>query len=109
MESIWSPDGETVLVGNYGENGGSSTGEQDYFLLDVTTRKWMRGFTGVDAIWLTPRMIVYITPRDLVPLRPGGAHSVWTAHLSAFDSVSGRTQSITSGLSNDLTPVVCSR
>jgi hypothetical protein len=42
MESLWSPDGRTLLVSNYGENGGSTTGELDYFLLDLTTRTWTR-------------------------------------------------------------------
>jgi hypothetical protein len=44
MESIWSPDERTLLVGNYGENGSSTTGELDYFLLDVTGRTWTRAF-----------------------------------------------------------------
>jgi len=79
----------------------------DYFLLDLTTKTWTRAFTGTDALWLTPMLIVYITPRELSPLSPGGAPSVWTAHLTAFDPVAHKARPITSGLSNDLTPVVC--
>jgi hypothetical protein len=109
MDSTWSPDGRTLLVGNYGENGGSTTGELDYFLLDLTTRAWTRAFTGLDALWLTPTLIVYVTPRDLSPLVAGGTHSVWTAHLAAFNPVSRVTRPITSGLSSDMTPAVCSR
>jgi hypothetical protein len=108
MESIWSPDGRTLLVGNYGENGGSTTAEMDYFLLDLTTTTWRRAFTGVDALWAAPTLIVYITPRDLSPLTAGGTHAVWTAHITAFDPVSRRTHPITAGLSNDLNPAVCS-
>ena len=65
--------------------------------------------TGVDALWLTARIIVYVTPRDLVPLPSNGVHSVWTAHLMAFDPISHNTLPITSGLSNDMTPAICSR
>lgn len=108
MESLWSPDGHTLLVGTYGEDGSSTTGELDYFLLALTTRTWTRAFTGTDALWLTPTLIVYVTPRDLSPVPAGGAHSVWTAHLTAFDLVAQRSRPITSGLSNDLSPAVCS-
>jgi hypothetical protein len=107
MESLWSPDGRTLLVGNYGENSSSTTGKLDYFLLDLTTRTWTRAFTGVDALWLTPTLVVYVTPRALSPLPSGGRHSVWTAHLAAFDPVAHRARPITSGLSNDLSPAVC--
>jgi hypothetical protein len=107
MESLWSPDGHTLLVGNYGENGSSTTSELDYFLLDITTRTWAPAFTGTDALWLTPRFIAYVTPRDLSPLPDSRARSVWTAHLTAFDPVVHRARPITSGLSNDLSPAVC--
>jgi hypothetical protein len=107
MESLWSPDGRTLLVGNYGENGSSTIPELDYFLLDLTTGTWTRAFTGTDALWLTSTLIVYLTPRDLSRLPAGGAHSVWTAHLTAFDTVAHRARPITSGLSNDLSPAVC--
>jgi hypothetical protein len=108
MESLWSPDGRTLLVGIYGENGSSTTAESDYFLLDLTTRTWTRAFTGVDALWLTPTLIIYVTPRALLPLPSGGTHSVWTAHLAAFDPAAHKARAITSGLSNDLSPAVCS-
>jgi len=107
MQSLWSPDGRTLLVGNYGENGGSTTGELDYFLLDLTTTTWTRAFTAVDALWVTPTLIVYVTPRALSPLPSGRTHSVWTAHLAAFDTVAHRARPITYGLSNDLSPAVC--
>ncbi|HZR23926.1 MAG TPA: hypothetical protein VFA59_10090 [Vicinamibacterales bacterium] len=108
MQISWSPDGRTLLVGNYGEHGSSTTGELDYFLLDLEPRTWTRAFTGTDALWLTPTLVVYITPRDLSPLTAGSAHSVWTAHLTAFYVTTHRSRPITSGLSNDLTPTVCS-
>jgi hypothetical protein len=109
MESIWSPDGRMLLVGNYGENGGSSTGELDYVLLDLTTKTWTRAFTGTDARWLRPDLIVYVTPRALSLLPVAGTHSVWTAHLTAFDPLAHTEQPITSGLSNDLHPSACLR
>jgi hypothetical protein len=107
MELLWSPSGRTLLVGNYGENGGSTTHELDYFLLDLTTRTWTRAFTGVDALWLTPTLIVYVTPRTLSPLPSSRARSVWTAHLATFDPVAHKARLITSGLSDDRSPAVC--
>jgi hypothetical protein len=107
MESLWSPDGRTLLVGIYGENGSSTTPQLDYFLLDPTTSTWTRAFTGIEAVWLRPTLIVYVTPRDLSRLSGAGARSVWTAHLAAFDPVANKAHSITSGLSNDLSPAVC--
>ena len=108
MELLWSPDGRTLLVGNYGENGGSTTHELDYFLLDLETKTWMRAFSGTAALWVTPTLIVYVTPRDLSPLTGSGTHSVWTAHLTAFNPVTHAAKPITSGLSNDFTPAICS-
>ncbi|HEV3059805.1 MAG TPA: hypothetical protein VGY48_16255, partial [Vicinamibacterales bacterium] len=68
---------------------------------------WTRAFTGIEAVWLRPTLIVYVTPRDLSRLSGAGARSVWTAHLAAFDPVANKAHSITSGLSNDLSPAVC--
>jgi hypothetical protein len=109
MELIWSPDGRSLLVGNYGEGSSSTSSYLDYFLLDPSARTWTRAFSGDDAQWLTPTLIVYVTPRDLSPLDDDGAHRVWTAHLTAFDPVARTTRPITSGLSNDLSPSVCPR
>jgi hypothetical protein len=109
MELIWSPDGRSLLVGNYGEGSSSTSSYLDYFLLDPTARTWTRAFSGDDALWVTPSLIVYVTPRDLSPLNDDGAHAVWTAHLTAFDPMARTTRPITSGLSNDLSPSACPR
>jgi hypothetical protein len=108
LDSQWSPDGRVLLVGTYGELGSSTVPQLDYFLLDVSAHSWSRGFTGNDAIWLTPELIAFVTPRDLSPLA-GGSHSrsVWTAHLSVFDVHARTSRALTSGLSNDLTPALC--
>lgn len=44
---LWDPDGRALLVGIYGENGGSTNLEaEDYFVLDLATRTWTRAFFG---------------------------------------------------------------
>jgi Tol biopolymer transport system component len=110
LQSIWSPDGRTLLVGTYGENGSSTTGELDYFLLDLTTKTWSRAMTGTDPLWLPGRnAIIYVTPRDLAPLPPSGTHSVWTAHLAMFDPITRKETRLTSGLTNNQQPTLCVR
>lgn len=58
---------------------------------------------------MTPRVILYITARDLSPLTPSDNRSVWTAHLTAYDPVTHTSRALTSGVSNDLDPVRCGR
>ena len=38
LQSTWSPDGQTLLVGIYGENSSSTSSQLDYFLLDLIHR-----------------------------------------------------------------------
>lgn len=109
---IWAPDSRSLLAGFYGEDGGSTNLEaEDYFVLDLSTMRWApRAFFGTGALWLTPRVILYVTARDLSPLTTDGKRrSVWTAHLTTYDPVTHSSRAITSGLSNDLDPVSCER
>jgi hypothetical protein len=107
---IWAPDSRSLLAGFYGENGGSTNLEaEDYFVLDFTTKVWTRAFFGTGGLWLTPRAILYVTARDLMPLTPGATRKVWTAHLTAYDPVSRISRALTSGVSNDLDPVRCDK
>jgi hypothetical protein len=107
---IWAPDNRSLLAVFYGEDGGSTNLEaQDYFVLDLDTHLWTRAFFGTGGLWLTPRVILYVTARDLTPLTPGGKRSVWTAHLTAYDPVTHANRALTSGVSNDLDPVPCDK
>ena len=53
--------------------------------------------------------IIYETPRDLTPLPPNGAHSVWSAHLAIFDLTTHEETSLTSGITNNVQATLCSR
>jgi Tol biopolymer transport system component len=106
--AAWSADGRTLLVGTYGENGSSSSPQSDYFVVDLATKSWTRATTGNDVVWLPGRnTIVYSTPRDLAPLAPSGAHSVWSAHLAIFDLDTHEEKLLTSGVTNNEQPTLC--
>ena len=108
LQSSWSPDGRSLLVGTYGEGSSSTTPKLDYFLLDLATKAWTRAVTGNDAVWLpSGRAIVYSTPRDLVPLGPSTKGSVWSAQLAMFDLPTHKTTMLTSGVSNNQQPALC--
>jgi Tol biopolymer transport system component len=110
LQSTWSPDGQTLLVGVYGENSSSTSYQLDYFLLDLATKTWTRAMTGDNAVWLPGRdAIIFETPRDLAPLPPNGAHSVWSAHLAIFDLTTHRETLLTSGITNNIQPTLCGR
>jgi hypothetical protein len=109
-EYSWAPDSRSLLVGIYGEEGGSTNLDaEDYFVLDLKTKVWTRAFFGTGALWLTPRVVLYVTARDLTPLTPGWKRSVWTAYLTAYDPVTHTSRALTAGLSNDLDPVLCEK
>jgi hypothetical protein len=109
-EYSWAPDGGSLLVGIYGENGNSTNLDaEDYFVLDLSKKAWTRAFFGTGGLWLAPRVILYVTARDLTPLTSGGKRSVWTAHLTAYDPVTHASRALTSGPSNDLDPVLCEK
>jgi Tol biopolymer transport system component len=108
LELSWSPDGRRLLAGAYGENSGSTSRFQDYFLLDVAAHTWTRAMTGNDPVWLPDgRSIIYSTPRDLVPLTPADEHRVWSAHLARYDLASHKETLLTSGITNNEHPALC--
>jgi Tol biopolymer transport system component len=100
LQSTWSPDDARLLVGTYGYGSSSTSSFLDYFVLDVATRRWTRGFSGNDAAWLSDgRRIVFTRPRDLTWL-PGTAKRVWTTQLAVFDLVSGTATTVASDVAN---------
>ena len=104
----WSPDGRMLLAGTHGENSSSTNPQSDYFLVDVAAKTWTRAMTGGDPVWLPDgRAIVYTTPRDLAPLPPSGARSVWSAHLAIFDLATRTETLLTSGVTNNEQPALC--
>jgi hypothetical protein len=109
-EEFPSPDGKTALVGTYGESSTSTSHYQDYFLVDVATTTRTRAMSGNNPVWLpNGNAIVYETPRDLAPLPPDGAHSVWSAHLALFDLTTHKSTTLTSGVTNNVQPTLCGR
>jgi Tol biopolymer transport system component len=110
LQLQWSPEGRTLLVGTYGEFGSSTSSRLDYFLLDVAAKTWTRAMTGDNPVWLPDgHAIIYETPRDLAPLPPDGAHSVWSAHLARFDLSTRKETLLTSGVTNNVQPTLCGR
>jgi Tol biopolymer transport system component len=108
LQSTWSPDGHTLLVGTYG--GSSTAPALDFFLLDLSTKTWTRAMTGNSAVWLPKGdAIIYETPRDLMPLPLSATHRVWSAHLVRFDVATGTETPLTSGVTNDIQPTLCGR
>jgi Tol biopolymer transport system component len=106
--SIWSPDRRQLLVGVNGARSNSSEPELDFFLVDASSKRWTKAMSGNNPMWL-PRgdAIVYETARRLVPLPPNGRHSEWSAHLARFDAATRTETVLTSGLTNNVTPVLC--
>jgi hypothetical protein len=110
QEIHWSPDGEELLLGVYGENANSTTPQSDFIVLDLAARTWAHAGSGNDAWWLPGReAIVYSTPRNLVPLPASGEHSVWSSQLAMFDLTTHKQSVLTSGLTNNLEPALCRR
>ncbi|HXE62586.1 MAG TPA: hypothetical protein VN519_03555 [Bryobacteraceae bacterium] len=95
---VWSPDGESLLVGLYGENGGAGDPRNDYFLLDSATRMWTPTLTARRLLWLRDKTILYLRPYGLTPLSPGSAHRVWTSQVAVYDVASRKDMALTSGL-----------
>lgn len=97
----------TTPCGNLRENGSSTSPALDYFLLDLATHEWVRAFTGNDAGWLPDgTAIVFTTPRDLVRL-PGSSKRVWAAQLAIYDAATRKQTLLTSGVTNNIQPIVC--
>jgi Tol biopolymer transport system component len=108
LELTWSPGGNLLLVGTYGENSSSTSTFLDYFLLDVVAHTWTRAMIGNNPVWLPDgRSIIYSTPRDLVPLTPSSEHRVWSAHLARYDLATHTETLLTSGVTNNERPILC--
>jgi hypothetical protein len=66
--------------------------------------------SGNNPVWLPKgNAIIYETPRDLAPLPPDGAHSVWSSHLALFDLSTRKETLLTSGATNNVQPTICGR
>jgi hypothetical protein len=112
VESLsWSPGGKWLLVGTLGAETNSTSPQSDLSVLEVSSMKLGKAASGNAAAWLPSRdRFFYTTPRDMASLpgarRPRG---VWVEQLRLFDPESGRSTAITSGLSNNVQPIVCGK
>ncbi|HEY1497474.1 MAG TPA: hypothetical protein VGF49_23110 [Candidatus Solibacter sp.] len=107
----WSPSGKWLLVGTLGAETNSTSPQSDEFVVAIPAVKLVKAVSGNAAAWLPSRdRFFYTTPRDMANLpgarRPRG---VWVEHLMLFDPESGKSTAITSGLSNNVQPVVCGK
>ena len=98
QDSVWSPDGKSLLVGLYGENGGSGDPQNDYFLLNSATRTWTPELTARQLLWLQAETVLYLRPYETTPLAAGSPHRVWTSQLAVYDLASHTDMALTSGL-----------
>ena len=105
----FTADGKWLLVGEEGLNDNSTSRQQDYSVVNLTTMKLVKAGSGLGAFWLSKtNHVLYVTPRELMPLGGGAhTHSVWVQQLLTFDPFAGRTTQITSGLSNNVDPSPC--
>jgi len=102
QDIVWSPDGKSLLVGLYGENGGAGDPQNDYFLLNPVTRTWTPELTARRMLWLQPESVLYLRPYGTTPLAPESPHrrphSVWTSDLALYDLASHKDTALISGL-----------
>jgi hypothetical protein len=98
QDIVWSPDGKSLLVGLYGENGGAGDPQNDYFLLNLSTRTWMPELTARRLLWLQGETALYLRPFGTTPLGPASPHSVWTSQLAVYDLASRKDKALSSGL-----------
>ena len=112
IESLsWSPSGKWLLVATLGADTNSTSPQFDLFVLEISAMKLVKAASGNAAAWLPSRdRFFYTTPRDMANL-PGGRRprGVWVEQLMLFDPQSGKSAAITSGLSNNVHPVVCGK
>uniref|UniRef100_Q01NT1 Translocation protein TolB n=1 Tax=Solibacter usitatus (strain Ellin6076) TaxID=234267 RepID=Q01NT1_SOLUE len=107
----WSPTGKWLLVGTLGVNTNSTSPQSDLFVVEVPAMKLVKAASGNAAAWLPSRdRFFYTTPREMANLpgarRPRG---VWVEQLMLFDPQTGKSAAITSGLTNNVQPVVCGK
>ncbi len=112
IESLsWSPSGKWLLAGTLGAETNSTSPQFDWFALEVPSMKLVKAASGNAAAWLPAHdRFFYTTPRDMASM-PGArrALTVWVEQLMLFDPESGKSTAITSGLSNNVQPVVCEK
>ncbi len=112
VESLsWSPSGKWLLVGTLGADTNSTSPQSDMSVLAIPAMKLVKAASGNAAAWLPARdRFFYTTPRDMANL-PGARRprSVWVEQLMLFDPESGKSTAITSGLTNNVQPVVCGK
>jgi Tol biopolymer transport system component len=96
---LWSPDGNSLLVGLHGENAGSGDPQQDYFLVNLAAATWTPALTARKLLWLPGgTTLLYLRPVATAPLAPGSPHQVWTTQLAAFDLATRKDTELTTGL-----------
>jgi Tol biopolymer transport system component len=98
QDIVWSPDGRSLFLGLYGENGGAGDPQNDYFRLNPATRTWTPQLTARRLLWLQNDRVLYLRPFETTPLAPTGPHSVWTSQLAVYDLASHKSTALTSGL-----------
>jgi len=92
---MWSPDGQTLLVGT--EAGSSDSHFSDYWLVDWVKGNWRYAGGGNGATWSPDgSQILWLTPRRLEPF---GKLHVWVVHLALLDVRTLKQQILTSGTS----------
>jgi hypothetical protein len=110
IESLsWSPSGKWLLIGTLGVDTNSTSPQSDLSVLAVPSMKLVKAASGNAAAWLPSRdRFFYTTPRDMANL-PGARRprNVWVEQLMLFDPESGTSTAITTGLSNNVQPIVC--
>jgi hypothetical protein len=107
----FSPDAKWLHVGELGLETGSTAPQYDFYMIDVSTMKLSKAASAAqDILWLPGSDdLLYVTPRDMAQL-PGSrrSRSVWVQQLMLFDPVKGKSTVITSGVTNNLDPSLCS-
>jgi hypothetical protein len=112
MESMtWSPDGKWLLVDELGEHTNSTSPQSDFYVIDPATKKISKAASASQALWLPGRdELLYTTPRDMAELRSAGRTvGVWAQQLMRFDLATGKTTTVTSGVTNNLEASWCGR
>jgi hypothetical protein len=108
----FSPDTRWLLAGELGLETSSTAPQFDYYLIDISAIKLSKvASADQDILWL-PRKdeLLYVTPRDLAQLAgTRHPHSVWVQQLVLFDPSKGNSTAITSGVTNNFDPSLCSR
>jgi hypothetical protein len=98
QDIVWSPDGKSLFLGLYGENGGAGDPQNYYFRLNPATRTWTAELTARQLLWLPGETVLYLRPFGTTPLAPTSPHSVWTSQLAVYDLASHKDTALTSGL-----------